>query len=221
MLFSHISLSSLAAFNHCFVSIPQLVLWTIIWKFSRVSRNWLFIWSVDTSEILTSVGCAASFWGSPICFRSCSLSCFFFCCVFSVLSYSHTRSQTHTHTHTHTPSALPPRLRQETGGSGIRVPRLFWNLEMEATSWYGKQQRWSRNKLVSAIAKGWASLLTVTLTSVLHRTKQIRLSAVAIRLIRSQRQECLRTFTVRSRLSAPQIKDQKKKGLYGADTLCM
>lgn len=82
-------------------------------------------------------------------------------------------------------------LRRETDGRGISGPRLFWNLESEATArcknsavTEGRQ----RPRLVSVTAEVRASLLTVTLTSVLRCAKQIRLSAPLIRLILSQRQ---------------------------------
>lgn len=161
-----------------------------MWKFPRISNNWLFICSwtpVETSRrMLISVRCAASIWGLPVCFRSLLISWFFFflpCLPF--LGYPHTHSCTLCFAST--PQTGDRRMWYQgphfflESRNGSEVP--IWT---RASPW-----RWSRNKLVSVIAKAWASLLTVTLTSVLHRAKQIRLSAAVIRLIMSQRQKCV------------------------------
>lgn len=76
-------------------------------------------------------------------------------------------------THDHAQPAL-----HQTGDrwSWNRGPHLFWKLEMEATARcknIAVTEAEPKQRLVSVIAKVWASLLTVTLTSVLHCTKQI------------------------------------------------
>lgn len=151
------------------------------WKFPRISNDWLFIWSetaVDTSgRMLISVRFPASIWGLPVCFRSLVMPCFFFLpCVpdhigAHALLCLHASDRRQEDLVSGTAFVLGSR-----NGSGV----LIW------AQW----RRRSRNKLVSVIAEGWASLLTVTLTSVLHRTKQIRLSAAVVRLM-SQRQDCV------------------------------
>lgn len=162
-----------------------------MWKFPRISNYWLFICSwtpVETSRrMLIGVRCAASIWGLPVCFRSLLISCFFlFFLAVSPISWLPS------HTFVHTLLCLhASERRQEDVVSGTAFFLESRNgsevqIWTRASPW-----RWSRNKLVSVIAKAWASLLTVTLTSVLHREKQIRLSAAVIRLIMSQRQHCV------------------------------
>lgn len=125
------------------------------------------------------------------CFLSLTLDllflfCFFFPCL-PFLGYPHTHSCTLCFAST--PQTGDRRQEGEVSGTTFFLESRngsevqIWT---RASPW-----RWSRNKLVSVIAKAWASLLTVTLTSVLHRAKQIRLSAAVIRLIMSQRQHCV------------------------------
>lgn len=149
----------------------------------KISDNfsWLAVYLIlNTSRrMLISVRCSASSWGLSVCFRSLVISCFYFLlrlpvhiCPHALLCL-HGSGRRQEDLVSGTTFVLGSR-----NGSGVQI----W----ETVQW----RRRSRNKLVSVIAKGWASLLTVTLTSVLRRTKQIRLSAAVIRRM-SQRQDCV------------------------------
>lgn len=130
---------------------------------------------------LISLHCTGSIGGLTVCFHARLTSCL--SCHLSNFSVTPAR------THTRAQPALP-----QTGDRWTwnQRPRLFWNLESEATARCKNSavtEAKQKQRLVSVMAKVSASLLTVTLTSVLRCTKQIRLSAPLIRLILSQRQD--------------------------------